>query len=95
MDSVQGKEEKRSDGVEESTRPKTPTKAETEILPTIEPQQPTEEELKTLRHIPDTLPWGAWLVVLFSSLERFSYFGFVGPLRRTEYLRLRVTSTDN
>lgn len=42
---------------------------------------PTEEELKTLRHVPDTLPLSAWLVLAFSSMERFSYFAFAGPLR--------------
>ena len=41
------------------------------------------KELDTiLRHVSDKIPWAAWLVVVFSSAERFSYFAFTGPLRK-------------
>ncbi len=50
--------------------------------PVSEHDEVTEEQLQTLRHVPDRMPMAAYLVVVFSSMERFSYFGFAGPLRK-------------
>jgi POT family proton-dependent oligopeptide transporter len=35
----------------------------------------TEYELATLRHVPDRLPYTAWLVVIVEFAERWSYYG--------------------
>jgi POT family proton-dependent oligopeptide transporter len=59
----------------------TSTKEGNGISSVIESTEPTEEQLRTLQHVSDKLPLAAWLVVAFSSAERFSYFGFTGPLR--------------
>ncbi|OOQ85061.1 putative MFS peptide transporter [Penicillium brasilianum] len=42
---------------------------------------PSPAQLETLRHVADHIPTAAWLVVLFSSMERFTYFAFSGPLQ--------------
>ncbi|KAF9044140.1 peptide transporter PTR2A [Panaeolus papilionaceus] len=36
---------------------------------------PTEEEKVTLRRIPDTIPWNAYLIALVELAERFSFYG--------------------
>ncbi|KAF7326008.1 SEC23 SEC24 family protein [Mycena kentingensis (nom. inval.)] len=36
---------------------------------------PTEEELATLRRIPDNLPWSAFLIAMVELAERFSFYG--------------------
>ena len=41
-------------------------------------EYPTEEEIKTLRHIPYTLPARAWLVCIIELCERFCYYGVSG-----------------
>ncbi|KAF2259379.1 PTR2-domain-containing protein [Lojkania enalia] len=59
----------------------TSTGAPVKAFSISENTQPSEVQLATLRHVPDKIPWAAWLVVAFSSAERFSYFGFTGPLQ--------------
>lgn len=39
------------------------------------------EEHVLLRHVPDSLPLTAWLVILAELCERFTYFGLLGPLQ--------------
>jgi POT family proton-dependent oligopeptide transporter len=56
-------------------------KLDTQTVVSTEPVEPTPEQLETLRHVADKIPTAAWLVALFSSMERFSYFAFSGPLR--------------
>ncbi|KAJ6479566.1 peptide transporter PTR2A [Mycena sanguinolenta] len=36
---------------------------------------PTEEELATLRHVGDAIPWNAYLIAVVELAERFSYYG--------------------
>ncbi|KAJ7469685.1 peptide transporter PTR2A [Mycena latifolia] len=36
---------------------------------------PTEEERLTLRRVPDTIPWNAYLIALVELAERFSFYG--------------------
>ncbi|KAH9050172.1 oligopeptide transporter [Lactarius hengduanensis] len=36
---------------------------------------PTEEEMNTLRHIPDKISWSAYLIAFVELAERFSYYG--------------------
>ncbi|PPQ64967.1 hypothetical protein CVT24_008155 [Panaeolus cyanescens] len=36
---------------------------------------PTEEEKATLRRIPDTIPWNAYLIAVVELAERFSFYG--------------------
>jgi hypothetical protein len=64
-------------------------KAEDGASSAKERNQPTTEQLQTLRHVPDKIPWAAWLGVAFSSAERFSYFGFTGPLRKVDFSQTR------
>lgn len=49
--------------------------------PSIIGQQPTEVELKTLRHVSDDLPWSAFLVAIVELCERFTYYGLSGPFQ--------------
>lgn len=41
-------------------------------------EHPTEQEMKTLRHVPYTLPARAWLVCVIELCERFCYYGVSG-----------------
>ncbi|KAL6720632.1 peptide transporter ptr2 [Lecanora helva] len=41
-------------------------------------EYPTEDEIKTLRHIPFTLPARTWLVCIIELCERFCYYGVSG-----------------
>lgn len=43
--------------------------------------EPTEEELATLRKVADHLPWSAFIVALVELCERFTYYGLSGPLQ--------------
>lgn len=36
---------------------------------------PTDDELKTLRRVPENIPWQAWSVAFCELAERFSYYG--------------------
>lgn len=45
------------------------------------PDGPTEEELGTLRKVPDNLPWSAFLVAVIELCERFTYYGLSGPFQ--------------
>ncbi|KAI9029424.1 MFS peptide transporter [Hyaloraphidium curvatum] len=42
---------------------------------------PTDEQLSTLRHVADSLPLSAWLVVLAELSERFAFYGISAPLQ--------------
>ncbi|KKZ64233.1 POT family proton-dependent oligopeptide transporter [[Emmonsia] crescens] len=45
------------------------------------PDGPTEEELGTLRKVPDNLPWSVFLVAVIELCERFTYYGLSGPFQ--------------
>ena len=36
---------------------------------------PTEEDLATLRKVPDTIPWPSYTIAFVELCERFSYYG--------------------
>lgn len=55
--------------------------AETASLLSFEGDEPTEEERLTLRHVPDKLPWSAFLVAIIELCERFTYYGLSGPFQ--------------
>ncbi|KAK6362359.1 hypothetical protein TWF730_006053 [Orbilia blumenaviensis] len=40
-----------------------------------EEDAPTEEEIRTLRHVSDKIPWNAYTVAFVELCERFSYYG--------------------
>lgn len=46
-----------------------------------EGDEPTEEELATLRKVADHLPWSAFIVALVELCERFTYYGLSGPFQ--------------
>lgn len=50
------------------------------IVP-FEGDEPTEEELATLRKVADHLPWSAFIVALVELCERFTYYGLSGPFQ--------------
>jgi dipeptide/tripeptide permease len=47
----------------------------------FERDEPTAHELRTLRRIPDKLPWSAFLVAIVELCERFAYYGLSGPFQ--------------
>ena len=42
----------------------------------------TEDEIETLPHIRDKLPFVAWVVIIAGAAERFTYFGLMAPWRK-------------
>lgn len=42
---------------------------------------PTDEELKTLRHVSEKIPLRCWLVAIVELAERFSYYGLSAPFQ--------------
>lgn len=48
------------------------------IQETADGNEPTEEELRTLKHVAESLPISAWLVAVVELCERFSYYGMQG-----------------
>ena len=47
----------------------------------FEGEEPTEEELMTLRKVSGHLPWSAFIVALVELCERFTYYGLSGPFQ--------------
>ncbi|KAG0644771.1 POT family-domain-containing protein [Tuber brumale] len=43
--------------------------------------EPSEEQLATLRHIGDKIPYSAWLVAVVELAERFTFYGLTGPFQ--------------
>lgn len=50
-------------------------------ISSFENDQPTEEELATLRIVSDKIPWAAFLVAVIELCERFTYYGLSGPFQ--------------
>ncbi|RLV93847.1 Peptide transporter PTR2 [Spathaspora sp. JA1] len=46
-----------------------------------EGREPTELELKTLRHVAETIPFRCWLVAIVELAERFAYYGLSAPFQ--------------
>ena len=57
---------------------------------TSEGEEPTEEEIHTLRHVADKLPKSAFLVALIELCERFAYYGLSGPFQN--YIQVQTIS---
>lgn len=54
----------------------------TPALPPVEHGlSPSPEDLKTLRHVCDTIPYTIFLVVAAEAAERFAYRSLTGPMR--------------
>lgn len=47
----------------------------------VESDEPTEEELATLRKVADNMPLSAFIVALVELCERFTYYGLSGPFQ--------------
>lgn len=50
-------------------------------LSSMEGDEPTEEERRSLRRVSDTIPWSAFLVAVIELCERFTYYGLSGPFQ--------------
>ncbi|KAI5968058.1 PTR2 [Candida pseudojiufengensis] len=46
-----------------------------------EGRDPTEYEMKTLRHVSGKIPLSAWLIAIVELAERFSYYGLSAPFQ--------------
>ncbi|ABN64942.1 peptide transporter [Scheffersomyces stipitis CBS 6054] len=46
-----------------------------------EGRTPTEDEMKTLRHVSESIPISCWLVAIVELAERFSYYGLSAPFQ--------------
>ena len=46
------------------------------------PRDATEEEIASLPHVTDKIPFAAWAVIIAGAGERFTYFGLITPWRR-------------
>ncbi|KAK2750738.1 peptide transporter ptr2 [Myotisia sp. PD_48] len=44
-------------------------------------EEPTDEDLQTLKRIAGPLPWSAFLVAIVELCERFAYYGLSGPFQ--------------
>lgn len=44
-------------------------------------REPTEEEMATLRHVSEKIPFSCWLVAIVELAERFSYYGLSTPFQ--------------
>ncbi|EGW31234.1 uncharacterized protein SPAPADRAFT_56124 [Spathaspora passalidarum NRRL Y-27907] len=44
-------------------------------------REPTDLELKTLRHISESIPFRCWLVAIVELAERFAYYGLSAPFQ--------------
>lgn len=47
--------------------------------------QPSEEELRTCRHVKNKLPWSVYLVALLGLAERFAYYGIIVMFRKGSF----------
>ncbi|EGE03815.1 MFS peptide transporter Ptr2 [Trichophyton equinum CBS 127.97] len=59
----------------------TPSPPVREIVSTPNKNEPTEQELATLRKVAGKLPWSAFLVAIVELCERFAYYGLNGPFQ--------------
>jgi len=46
------------------------------------PRDATQQEIDSLPHVADKLPFAAWAVILAGAFERFTYFGLIAPWRK-------------
>lgn len=50
-------------------------------LSVFSPREATADEIKSLPHVVDRLPFSAWAVIIAGAAERFAYFGVIAPWR--------------
>ncbi|SGZ49906.1 CIC11C00000002694 [Sungouiella intermedia] len=50
-------------------------------LADVDGREPTELEMKTLRHVSEKIPISCWLVAIVELAERFSYYGLSTPFQ--------------
>lgn len=43
--------------------------------------EPTSEEIRTLHHVPDSLPVSAWFIAIVELCKRFTFYGCIGVFR--------------
>jgi len=55
--------------------------------------EPTTEELNTLQHISDRIPFAAWLIVVCEFCERFAFYGISGPFQN--YIQFPVPGPND
>ncbi|KMU85262.1 peptide transporter PTR2-A [Coccidioides immitis H538.4] len=73
-----------ADGMEKETSPDSRSieagyvTKEGQLHETPDGEEPTEEEKRTLKHVPESLPISAWLVAIVELCERFTYYGMQG-----------------
>ena len=58
-----------------------PRQSLTSNVVSFDGEEPTEEELATLRRVADHLPLSAFIVALVELCERFTYYGVSGPFQ--------------
>lgn len=51
-----------------------------------QPRDATDEEIQTFRHVNDTIPLAAWIVILAGAAERATYFGIIAPWRMSRHV---------
>ncbi|KAM0549535.1 hypothetical protein ACHAPJ_009351 [Fusarium lateritium] len=71
--------EQKSNGINETPRPEPLAISVLDSFGTD--QEPSEEDLRTLRHIGSKIPIEAWIVAWFSGAERFAYYALQAPLQ--------------
>ena len=55
------------------------------------PRDATEEEIKSLRHVVDTIPRIVWVALMVGAAERFTYYGVSAPWRKSlAFFLLRI-----
>jgi POT family proton-dependent oligopeptide transporter len=59
----------------------------------LEGEEPTEEELKTLRRVSGKIPWTAFTIAFVELCERFGYYG-CQVLCKFEWTQRQWSSTD-
>ncbi|EFR05005.1 peptide transporter PTR2-A [Nannizzia gypsea CBS 118893] len=59
----------------------TPSPPVREVVSAPDGNEPTKEDLATLRKVAGKLPWSAFLVAVVELCERFAYYGLNGPFQ--------------
>lgn len=55
--------------------------------------EPSAHDINTLRRIPDTVPWSAFLVAIVELCERFAFYGLSGPFQN--YITYKYKNDSN
>jgi hypothetical protein len=59
----------------------------------VKVDEPTAQELATLRRIPARIPWTAFIIALVELCERFAFYGLSGPFQN--YISNSYTGSAN